>query len=397
MLRASTVNLYRRHLSTCRVHTIKKITAAVKRHFMDCDCPIWIVGRTETGIVPRQSTGTNELPIAEAFRKSLVSAGVDQQVRGPLITDCINEFIASEKHAWCERVQVNYRFQFDRFAAFCEDRGVHHMQELSVNLLEEFKVKGLPVDMADTTKGIAFSKVRHFLSKAFGREWIKKPLAQATSSHAGEYEQKDPYSGRELELILAEAAKLNGGRIGYASQPKTFCLLLRLMVETGMRVSDAIRYDPSAPERGESGLWIYSFTPKKQRRTKQKKVIEAYLPHDLKTAIDKCVWLSPAKPFWYGSPTAGYGLGYQVYDRMKTIGSRCGIEDCRPHRLRDTFAVNALQRGVPLEDVSRLLGHSSIKVTERYYAKWVPARKRRLEDTVAKSLVNKSRAAFRNR
>ncbi len=41
------------------------------------------------------------------------------------------------------------------------------------------------------------------------------------------------------------------------------------------------------------------------------------------------------------------------------------------HRLRDTFAVDLLEKGVPLEEVSKLFGHESIKTTERHYAKWV--------------------------
>ena len=44
------------------------------------------------------------------------------------------------------------------------------------------------------------------------------------------------------------------------------------------------------------------------------------------------------------------------------------------HRLRDTFAVDLLEHGVPLEEVSKLLGHESIKTTEKSYAKWVRAR-----------------------
>ena len=35
---------------------------------------------------------------------------------------------------------------------------------------------------------------------------------------------------------------------------------------------------------------------------------------------------------------------------------------------RDTFAVECLLAGVPLERVSVLLGHASVKVTERHYA-----------------------------
>jgi integrase len=52
------------------------------------------------------------------------------------------------------------------------------------------------------------------------------------------------------------------------------------------------------------------------------------------------------------------------------------------HMLRDTFAVEMLLAGFAMEEVSRLLGHKSIAVTERYYAKWVKSRLRKLEDRV---------------
>jgi integrase/recombinase XerD len=52
------------------------------------------------------------------------------------------------------------------------------------------------------------------------------------------------------------------------------------------------------------------------------------------------------------------------------------------HRLRDTFAVDLLQKGVPLEEVSKLLGHTSIKTTEKSYAKWIKGRQDRLDSLV---------------
>jgi integrase len=55
------------------------------------------------------------------------------------------------------------------------------------------------------------------------------------------------------------------------------------------------------------------------------------------------------------------------------------------HRLRDTFAVDLLEKGVPMEEVSKLLGHESIKTTERSYSKWVKGRQDRLDSLVTAS------------
>jgi integrase len=44
--------------------------------------------------------------------------------------------------------------------------------------------------------------------------------------------------------------------------------------------------------------------------------------------------------------------------------------------------VELLLKGVPLDQVSILLGHSSVRITERHYAPWVRARQERLEELV---------------
>ena len=50
------------------------------------------------------------------------------------------------------------------------------------------------------------------------------------------------------------------------------------------------------------------------------------------------------------------------------------------HMLRDTYAIQLLIAGVPLEDVSKLLTHTSVTTTERHYAPWVKSRLQQLED-----------------
>ena len=49
---------------------------------------------------------------------------------------------------------------------------------------------------------------------------------------------------------------------------------------------------------------------------------------------------------------------------------------------RDTFAVEMLLAGVPIDQVSILLGHASVKITEKHYSPWVKARQLQLQHSV---------------
>jgi integrase len=53
--------------------------------------------------------------------------------------------------------------------------------------------------------------------------------------------------------------------------------------------------------------------------------------------------------------------------------------------LRDTFAVELLLARVPIDQVSILLGHASVKTTERYYSPFVKARREPLLSSVENS------------
>jgi integrase/recombinase XerD len=64
---------------------------------------------------------------------------------------------------------------------------------------------------------------------------------------------------------------------------------------------------------------------------------------------------------------------------LQTLFSIAGVSGGHAHRLRDTFAVELLLTGVPLDRVSVLLGHQSIRITERHYAPWTRSRQEQLE------------------
>ncbi len=66
---------------------------------------------------------------------------------------------------------------------------------------------------------------------------------------------------------------------------------------------------------------------------------------------------------------------FEIADLRKEDGSS---KRCFPHMFRDTFAVEYLLAGMPLEQVSLLLGHDSVKTTEKYYSPFVKAQQQQL-------------------
>lgn len=52
--------------------------------------------------------------------------------------------------------------------------------------------------------------------------------------------------------------------------------------------------------------------------------------------------------------------------QLRKLGNRAGVKNTHPHRFRRTGATFALRRGMPIEQVSKLLGHESIETTQIY-------------------------------
>lgn len=51
---------------------------------------------------------------------------------------------------------------------------------------------------------------------------------------------------------------------------------------------------------------------------------------------------------------------------LRNLGKKAGIPNVHPHRFRRTAATTALKRGMPIEQVQKMLGHESIQTTTIY-------------------------------
>ena len=73
--------------------------------------------------------------------------------------------------------------------------------------------------------------------------------------------------------------------------------------------------------------------------------------------------------FFHTTPMRNASVGDRVKNVRRSFTTACrraGIEDFHMHDLRHTFASWLVMNGVPLFEVSKLLRHSSIQMTERY-------------------------------
>lgn len=58
----------------------------------------------------------------------------------------------------------------------------------------------------------------------------------------------------------------------------------------------------------------------------------------------------------------------QMRKELHDLEARCGVTDIHPHRFRRTFATNMINRDMPIQEVSILMGHEKIDTTMGYYA-----------------------------
>jgi integrase/recombinase XerD len=148
--------------------------------------------------------------------------------------------------------------------------------------------------------------------------------------------------------------------------------LVLLMRHSGLRIGDACTLNRDRIHKGTLELYTAKGGTK----------VRMPLAPAVLEALDR---IPKTNDFYFWSGASKRETGIKVWENtFNKMFDRAGIEG-HSHRLRHTFAASLLQKGVSMENVSKLLGHRSIKITEKYYASWVAGRQEHLEEEVRRT------------
>lgn len=169
-------------------------------------------------------------------------------------------------------------------------------------------------------------------------------------------------------------------KIRYSCQTSRETALIEVLLSTGCRISEVCSMEK---EKVNEEMTIIG-KGRKERKVYMNARAMLAVQHYLSERKDDNPYLFPAgidiihskisrkgitQANWYQNPDF-IGEGYQDKSGLggicRKIGKKAGVDNCHPHRFRRTCATSALKRGMPIEQVSKMLGHDSIATTQIY-------------------------------
>lgn len=160
---------------------------------------------------------------------------------------------------------------------------------------------------------------------------------------------KEVLSDEELEVLRD------------ACESKRDLAIVDLLASTGMRVGELVRLDRKDVDLSERECLVMG-KGNKQRLVYFDARAKLHLTEYLASRVDK----SPALFVALDSSARRITVG-SIELRLRGLGRRAGINRVHPHMFRRTLATHAIDKGMPIEQVQKLLGHAKIDTT-MYYA-----------------------------
>ncbi len=136
--------------------------------------------------------------------------------------------------------------------------------------------------------------------------------------------------------------------------------ILELLISTGMRVGELTRLNKSDMNFQERSCIVLGKGNSEREvyfSAKSKMYIEKYL--ESRTDNNEALFVSLIKPY----NLLGIS-GIEIV--IRNLGREANINKVHPHKFRRTMATMAIDKGMPIEQVQKLLGHIKIDTTMEY-------------------------------
>jgi site-specific recombinase XerD len=209
-----------------------------------------------------------------------------------------------------------------------------------------------------------FNVMHHMMEKAV-TIWSKD--TGIDRNPADQVEVKRPNDQRERYLSAEEIASLKVSldgkmyRLGTKAINQTFYrlrLLVLIALTAGMRIAEIFALKWNDVLYREELIAVRS-------KLKGGKMRYVPMPSELATEI-KCFPAVMGEERIFPPKRSAKGERQRVEGSFETVLQMAGISDFRFHDLRHTFASWYMMNGGDLYELAKILGHSNIKMTERY-------------------------------
>lgn len=353
------LTIYRRHVKACE-HKREG------RKYRRCRCPIWVDGSLN-GVEIRESLELRDWENAQQKIRDMEADGKMPAVPEAAVSlgQVCERFVAdAEARKLAPATIRKYKQTVTQIRDFARLDGAELLQRWDIATTRRFRESWKDGPLTVTKK---LERLRGLFRFAQENGWMKENPAAKLKNPVTRRKPTMPFSADEILEILDACDQYHGDR----NKMRAFVLLMRY---SGLRVGDAARLARDRIVEGK--LFLYT--------AKTGTPVWVPLPPVALEALESFRPANNTHFFWSGesSPDTVAKLWMR---KLHWLFGRTEIAEAHSHRFRDTFAVQMLLTGVPIERVSTLLGHSSIRVTERHYAPWVKARQEQLEQDVMRS------------
>lgn len=136
--------------------------------------------------------------------------------------------------------------------------------------------------------------------------------------------------------------------------------MIDLLYSTGIRVGELVNLNISDVDLEQRECIVYGKGDKERRV-----YFDAKAKIHLQNYLDSREDVNPALFVTLDAPHERLQIsGVEI--RVRKLGRRLGLELIHPHKFRRTMATRAIDKGMPIEQVQKILGHSKIDTTMQY-------------------------------